>query len=48
MQCVNELYKVKEISYQFMMLQFAMSHFTKLNAHSMGLNSGVLCGRVIA
>ena len=48
MQCKRDLYRVSHYAYLFRMLHLEISHLIKLNAFSMGLNSGVYYGRVIA
>ena len=48
MQCKRDLYRVSHYAYLFRMLHLEISLLIKLNALSMGLNSGVYYGRVIA
>jgi len=48
MQCKRDLYRVSHYAYRLRMLHQEISHLIKLNAFSIGLNSGVYYGRVIA
>ena len=48
MQCKRDLYKISHYAYQLRMLHPEISLLIKLNAFSIGLNSGVYYGRVIA